>query len=142
MIPRSHPLPSPTGKAPAKRPLEGFTVIDFANVVAGVNATRMFAELGADVIWVNPTNPQHAPVVMIAYTSEHGVGKRSIILDSSTPEGREIMNKIVSKADMIVANKLDAQMERLGLDRKSLDKIDPSLIGIPCTKPPWRSGAG
>ena len=136
MKPRSTPLPSPTGKAPAKRPLEGFTVIDFANVVAGVNGTRMFAELGADVIWVNPINPQHAPVVMIAYTSEHGVGKRSIILDASTPEGREIMNKIVAKADMILANKMDAQMERLGMDRKSLDKIDPSLIGIQVSA--WR----
>jgi crotonobetainyl-CoA:carnitine CoA-transferase CaiB-like acyl-CoA transferase len=128
--PRSTPLPSIDGKEPAKRPLEGFTLVDFSNVVAGPNAGRMFAELGATVYWICPINPQHAPVVMIAYTSEAGVGKRSIILDISKHEGREIMNKIVAKADMILANKLDVQMERLGLDRKSLDKLNPALIGI------------
>lgn len=46
------------------------------------------------------------------------------------------MNKIVSKADLILANKRDDQMERLGLDRKSLDKIDQSLIGIQVSA--WR----
>ncbi len=133
---RSTLLPTATGEATAKRPLEGFTLVDFANVVAGPNGARMFAELGATVYWMCPTRPLHAPVVMVAYTSESGVGKRSIILDSSTPEGREIMNKIVADADMILANKLDGQMERLGLDRASLDKLDPKLIGIQLSA--WR----
>jgi crotonobetainyl-CoA:carnitine CoA-transferase CaiB-like acyl-CoA transferase len=128
--PRSAPLSSTNGKEPAKRPLEGFTVVDFTNVVAGPNSGRMFAELGATVYWLCPINPQHPPVVMVAYTSEAGVGKRSIILDMKTDEGREIMNKIVAKADMILANKLDDQMERMGLDRKALDKLNPALIGI------------
>ena len=134
--PRSTPLPSTTGRNPAKRPLEGFTLVDFSNVVAGPNGARMFAELGATVYWVCPIIPQHAPVIMIAYTTESGVGKRSIILDTNTREGREIMNKLVGKADMILANKRDDQMERLGLDRKSLDKLDPALIGIQLSA--WR----
>jgi crotonobetainyl-CoA:carnitine CoA-transferase CaiB-like acyl-CoA transferase len=75
-------------------------------------------------------DPQHSPTIMATWAAELGVGKRSIILDMKTDEGRTIMNKIVSRADMIVANKLDAQFERLGLDRKSLDKLDPSIIGI------------
>ena len=130
LAPRELPLPKSTGKPVAKRPLEGFTLVDFSNVVAGPNCARMFAELGATVYWICPAKPQHSPVIMIAYTTESGVGKRSIILDTNSDEGRDIMNTIVGKADMIVANKVDGQMERLGLDRQSLDKIDPALIGI------------
>lgn len=127
---RSTALPSANGQKSPERPLEGFTLVDFSNVVAGPNGARMFAELGATVYWICPSSPQHSPVVMVAYTSESGVGKQSIILDMTKDEGREIMNKIVSKADMIIANKLDNQMERMGLDRVSLDKLNPALIGI------------
>lgn len=129
---RATSLPSPTGQL-AKRPLEGFTLVDFTNVVAGPACGRMFAELGATVYKIDPINPQHSPVIMTTWAAEMGVGKRSIILDTNTDEGRKIMNKIVSKADMIVVNKLDAQFVRLGLDRASLDKLDPRIIGIQLT---------
>ncbi len=127
---RAAPSPQTNGQQPAARPLEGFTLVDFTNVVAGPNSGRMFAELGATVYWICPYSPQHSPVVMVAYTSESGVGKQSIILDMSKDQGREIMNKIVARADMVLANKLDSQMERMGLDRKSLDQLNPALIGI------------
>jgi len=126
---RRAPLPTAKGQL-AKRPLEGFTLVDFANVVAGPNCGRMFSELGATVYKIDPIDPQHSPTIMVTWASEHGVGKRSIILDAKTDEGRAIMNQIVSKADMVMANKLDAQFERIGIDRKSLDKLDPSIIGI------------
>jgi crotonobetainyl-CoA:carnitine CoA-transferase CaiB-like acyl-CoA transferase len=90
----------------------------------------MFSELGATVYRIEPINPQHNPTIMVDWAGELGVGKRSIILDIHTDEGRKIKNKIVSKADMILANKLDAQFPRLGLDRRSLDKLDPRIIGI------------
>ncbi len=126
---RATPLPSATGQL-AKRPLEGFTLVDFANVIAGPACGRMFSELGATVYRIEPINPQHSPVIMTTWAAELAVGKRSIILDINTDEGRKIMNKIVSKSDMILANKLDAQFVRLGLDRASLDKLDPRIIGI------------
>jgi len=75
-------------------------------------------------------DPQHSPTIMTTWGAESGVGKRSIILDVNTDEGREIMNKIVAKADFVLANKLYAQFERLGLDRKSLDKLSPAIIGL------------
>ena len=127
---RATPLPKATGKPLAKRPLEGFTLVDFSNVVAGPSCGRMFSELGATVYRIEPMDPQHSPTIMVDWAGEMGVGKRSIILDIHTDEGRKIKNKIVSKADMILANKLDAQFPRLGLDRRSLDKLDPRIIGI------------
>jgi crotonobetainyl-CoA:carnitine CoA-transferase CaiB-like acyl-CoA transferase len=127
---RATPLPSSNGSKPAKRPLEGFTVVDFCNVVAGPSCGRMFSELGATVYKIDPMDPQHSPIIMTTWAGEAGVGKRSIILDMKTDEGKAIMNKIVAKADIVVANKLDAQLERMGLDRKSLDRLSPSVIGL------------
>ena len=127
---RAGTLPTASGLAPAQRPLEGFTVVDFCNVIAGPSCGRMFAELGATVYKIDPMDPQHSPIVMTTWTAESGVGKRSIILDMKTDEGRDIMNRIVATADMIVANKLDAQFERMGLDRKSLDQLNSGIIGV------------
>jgi len=127
---RVTPLPSTNAGPPAKLPLEGFTVVDFCNVVAGPNCGRMFSELGATVYKIDPMDPQHSPTIMTTWAAEAGVGKRTIILDMKKDEGREIMNKIVAKADMIVANKLTAQFERMGLDRSALDKLQPSIIGL------------
>lgn len=127
---RSTSFPSANGQQPAKRPLEGFTVVDFCNVVAGPSCGRMFSELGATVYKIDPMDPQHSPTIMTTWAGEMGVGKRSSILNMKTDEGREIMNKIVAGSDMVIANKLDAQFARMGLDRDSLDKLNPSTIGL------------
>ena len=129
-------LPARTTKLPtaknkvAKRPLEGYTLLDFTNVVAGPSSGRTFSELGATVYKFDPIDPQHSPVIMTTWAAELGVGKRTIILDIHTDEGRKILNKIMVNADMILANKLDVQWERLKLDRASLDKVNPNIIGI------------
>lgn len=126
-------LPTPGDKPVAKRPLEGFVLVDFANVIAGPNCGRMFSELGATVYKIDPIHPQHAPVIMVTWAAEHGVGKHSIILDMHTNEGKDIMNKIIAKADMVMANKRDNQFIRMGLDREALDKINPNIIAVQLT---------
>jgi crotonobetainyl-CoA:carnitine CoA-transferase CaiB-like acyl-CoA transferase len=129
-------LPTRDTKLPAvkgpvsKLPLAGYTMVDFTNVVAGPSAGRMFSELGATVYKVDPTDPQHSPVIMTTWAAELGVGKRTIILNIQTDEGRKILNKILADADWIMANKLDAQFERLGLDPVALSKVNPRTIGV------------
>jgi len=119
--------------SPARRPLEGFVLVDFANVIAGPNCGRMFSELGATVYKVDPIKPEHAPVIMVTWAAEHGVGKQSIILDMHTEEGRKIMNQLVAKADMVSANKRDPQLERMGIGRADLEKINPNIITVQLT---------
>ena len=114
----------------AKLPLAGFTVIDLCNVVAGPACGRVFVELGATVVKIDPMRPQHSPTIMVTFAGETAVGKRSIILDTDTAEGRAIMLRMVSGADMVLANKLDSQFVRLGLDRASLNTLNPSAIGV------------
>ncbi|SFZ98932.1 CAIB/BAIF family protein [hydrothermal vent metagenome] len=120
-------------KSVSKRPLEGFVLVDFANVIAGPNSGRMFSELGATVYKIDPMHPQHAPVIMVTWAAEHGVGKHSIILDMHTDEGKNIMNKLVAKADMVLANKRDNQFERMGLGREALDKLNPNIVAVQLT---------
>ena len=130
---RITPLPMVTDKPAAKRPLEGFVLVDFANVIAGPNCGRMFSELGATVYKIDPMHPLHAPVIMVSWAAEHGVGKHSIILDMGTEEGRSIMNKIVCKADLVMANKRDGQFVRMGLGRDALNQLNPNIIAVQLT---------
>ena len=130
---RSTALPAATDKSVAGRPLEGFVLVDFADVIAGPNCGRMFSELGATVYKVDPIHPQHAPIIMVTWAAEHGVGKHSIILDMHTEEGKDIMGKLVAKADLVMANKRDGQFVRMGLDRAALDKLNPNIIGVQLT---------
>jgi crotonobetainyl-CoA:carnitine CoA-transferase CaiB-like acyl-CoA transferase len=126
---RSTELPTARSSV-SKRPLEGYTLVDFTNVVAGPSAGRMFSELGATVYKIDPVNPYHSPVIMTTWAAELGVGKRTMILDIQTDEGRKVLNKILVDADWILNNALDAQYERLDLDRAGLDKVNPSIISI------------
>ena len=114
----------------SKTPLAGFTVIDLTNVVAGPACGRVFVELGATVVKIDPMRPQHSPTIMVTFAAETAVGKRSMILDTETVEGRAILHRLVSRADLIVANKLDSQFTSLGLDRVSLEALNPSAIGV------------
>lgn len=111
-------------------PLAGFTVVDLCNVVAGPACGRVFVELGATVIKIDPINPQHSPTVMVTWAGETAVGKRSMILDTDSAEGRAILHRLVAAADLVLGNKLDSQFERLGLDRVSLGKLNPAAIGV------------
>jgi crotonobetainyl-CoA:carnitine CoA-transferase CaiB-like acyl-CoA transferase len=67
---------------------------------------------------------------MVTFAAETAVAKRSLILDSDTDEGRAILHRIVANADLLLANKLDSQFARLGLDRDSLKRINPRAIAV------------
>lgn len=111
-------------------PLEGVTVVDLCNVIAGPACGRVFVELGATVVKVDPMEPLHPPTVTVTWSGELAAGKRSIILDTNTDEGRAILHRLVSGADMVLANKLDSQFERMGLDRASLSRLNRTAIGV------------
>jgi len=112
--------PKVNGK-PHARPLEGIVIADFANVIAGPACGRMFAELGATVYKLGPGLPQHGPMVMMVWQAELHQGKKSIILDAKKEAGREVIAKMVKKADIVLLNKMDNQLSKLGLNREALD---------------------
>merc|ERR1712226_869110 len=118
------------GKGISKKPLAGFIAVDFTNVLAGPNCGRMLSELGATVYKVEPHNPQHPPMVMVAWQVEGNAGKKTIILDMHTEKGREVMYDLVKLSDIVVINKSDDQVTNMGLDRETLNKLNPKIIQL------------
>ncbi len=114
-------------------PLVGCTVLDLSNVIAGPNAARMLGELGATVYRVEQPRPTHMPLALTIWGAEAGAGKKSVILDSNTAQGKEILQALIQKADFIVINKGDAQCARLGVDLHSLAQTNPKAILVQLT---------
>ncbi|MCA6073933.1 CaiB/BaiF CoA transferase family protein [Fulvivirga sedimenti] len=117
---------------------EGLVVIELASVLAGPAVGQFFTELGATVIKVE--NHRNGGDVtrswrlsgengaISAYFSSVNWGKKSIGIDLSTHEGREIVYELVKKADIVLASYRAGSAEKLGMDYKTLSTLNPSLL--------------
>jgi len=114
--------------------LEGIRVLDFSIMLAGPYCARMLADVGAEVIKIEPPEGDdmrlRAPLRSghSAYFGQLNAGKRSITLDLKTPEAIAIVHGLVAKADVIVENFRPGVMDRLGLGEKTLRQINPRLV--------------
>ncbi len=113
-----------------KLPLARFKVIDLTRARAGPTAVRQLADWGADVLKVE--SPDDSAVEV---GSRHGFdfqnlhrNKRSLTLDLKAPEGREILKRLVEKADVLVENYRPDVKHRLGIDYETLRAINPRLV--------------
>jgi len=122
-----------------QRMLEGVKVLDLTNVLSGPFATLHLALLGADVIKVeNPKDgdlarklgivPAFNKALMGTSFLAQNANKKSITLNTKSPEGKEIFRKLVKDADVLVENFRPGVMDRLGLGYASLKAINPKLI--------------
>lgn len=116
-------------------PLEGITIIDFTRYQQGPYATVMLSDMGADVIKVEErTNGDLGrslglqPDGWCTYFEAHNRNKRSITVDVRTPEGRDIIYRLVERADVVADNFRPGVMKRLGLDWETLSRINPRII--------------
>src|SRR5437588_11809947 len=104
-------------------PLEGIKVIDFTGVQAGPACTQLLAWLGADVVKVerpgvgDVTRHQlrDIPDLDALYFTQLNSNKRSLELDTKTPEGKAIMEKLIREYDVLVENFRPGAMDRMGL---------------------------
>lgn len=117
-------------------PLDGIKVIDFTNVQSGPSCTQMLAWLGADVIKIerpgvgDPTRTelQFSPDATSYYFLHLNSSKRSLTLDVATLEGKEILTKLLKKADIFVENLHPGAMEKLGFGWEQVHNINPRCI--------------
>jgi CoA:oxalate CoA-transferase len=116
------------------KPLSGVKVADFSMVMAGPFATRMLAEMGADVVKIEPLTGddmrtrQPLREGYSAYFGALNIGKRSIALDLKSPEGLEAARSIALQSDVVIENFRPGVMRRLGLDYETLAAENPRLI--------------
>jgi CoA:oxalate CoA-transferase len=116
-------------------PLSGITIVDLSRILAGPYCTLLMAELGARVIKVEPPGNgddarQYGPFRngKSAYFASVNRGKESIALDLKSPEGRDIFERLLDKADALVENFRPGTMEKLGYGWETLHPRYPRLV--------------
>ena len=115
--------------------LHGVRVLDFGRYIAGPYCAALLADLGADVVrierreggedrWVAPVAADGAGALYLAMNRN----KRGMTLDPAHPQGREIVQKLVATADVVVANLPPEVLRLLSLDLESLRRVKPDII--------------
>ncbi|MSQ50951.1 MAG: CoA transferase [Betaproteobacteria bacterium] len=109
-------------------PLSHLKVIDLTRARAGPNCARVFSDWGAQVIKIEGpedgiTGARHGSDFQNLHRN-----KRSLSLNLKEPEGRDILFKMVKDSDILIENYRPAVKDRLGIDYKTLQKINPRLI--------------
>ncbi len=115
------------------RILEGIRVIDLGNFITAPLAAMYLGELGADVIKVERPNggdPFRAfrGGLYSPQFQAHNRNKRSLALDYAKAEGRELLDRLVSDADVLLMNMRPGAEQRLGLDYERLHEVNPALV--------------
>ena len=127
--------PTPARSPDGARPLDGVVVLDLTRVLSGPHATRMLADLGADVIKIEPpagdltrfSAPRRNG--LSSYFVQQNAGKRNLSIDLSRKPGRDIVLELAEHADVIIENYRPGVMERWGLGTDTPRRRNPRLIG-------------
>jgi crotonobetainyl-CoA:carnitine CoA-transferase CaiB-like acyl-CoA transferase len=106
--------------------LSGIRVVDFGGAVAGPWATQLLADMGADVIKVDP--PRQAFWMISNMALAVNRSKRWVGLDAKTPAGAEIAQRLVRGADVVMLNLRPQAAKKLGFDYETLSAINPRLV--------------
>lgn len=123
----------------AQGPLKGMKVIEYCSFVSGPFCTKMFADLGAEVIKVEnlegDEGRKRGPFLGDNTSSElsglflyHNTNKLGVTLNLESPLGREMFKKLIAQADVLVEDTKPGTMERLGLNYDALKTLNPNLI--------------
>jgi formyl-CoA transferase len=115
--------------------LAGLKVVEFAHVIAGPLAGGLMADLGADVIHVEPpgqgdTARKIGPARdgIYLWWKVSGRNKRSVTIDLRRPEGQQLARQLVSEADVVIASLKSDTLEQWGLDWDTLHAVNPKLV--------------
>ena len=115
----------------APKPLEGIRVVEFTHMVMGPAAGLVLADLGADVIKVEPIGGDKTRRLRgsgAGYFPMYNRNKKSVAVDLKSSEGAEIALKLIDKADVFIENFRPGALEKLGFDYKTLSARNPKLI--------------
>lgn len=122
------------------RGLEGFRIVECGEMVAAAYATKLMADMGAEVIKIEPPQKgdsarQRGPFPgKVPHPEKSGLflylntNKRGVTLDLAQPRGQEIFRKLVGQADLLVHNVHPTQMAALGLDYERLARENSGLV--------------
>ncbi len=119
--------------APTRLPLEGVRMVDFTHMILGPSMGMILADLGAEVIKVEPVKGDNTRRLIgsgAGFYSMFNRNKKSLAVDTTTPQGREIVLKLCASVDVFSENFKAGAMAKIGLDYASLAKLNPRLIYV------------
>src|SRR5258707_15723911 len=132
-LPRDEVRSMSIESGPGELPLAGILVAEFCNVAAGPFCGMLLADMGADIIKIEPKDgdmlrlwPPHTDGFSENFASLNR-GKRSIALDLKQPRDRQIAWRIMRKCDVVIENNRPGAMDRLGLGWPPDPSANPSL---------------
>jgi crotonobetainyl-CoA:carnitine CoA-transferase CaiB-like acyl-CoA transferase len=107
-------------------PMDGIRIVDFGLAIAGPWASQLLADLGADVVKVDPARqafwmPTHMSIAV-------NRSKQCLGLDIKTKQGSAIAHRLVRDADVVVLNMRPQAARKLGLDYETLSEVNPRII--------------
>jgi crotonobetainyl-CoA:carnitine CoA-transferase CaiB-like acyl-CoA transferase len=115
-------------------PLSGVRVLDLSRVLSGPSCTKALADLGADVIKVEPpegdltrTAQPRAGGIPV-YFAQQNCGKRCISVDLATSEGRDVILRLADASEVVVENFRPGVLDRLGLGYQQVSALNPAVI--------------
>ncbi|VVD79628.1 CaiB/BaiF CoA transferase family protein [Pandoraea fibrosis] len=114
-------------------PLQGIRVVEFSHMVMGPACGMVLGDLGADVIKVEPVGGDATRRLLgtgAGFFRAFNRNKRSLAVDVSRPEGRELILRLVSTADVLTENFKPGRMRQLGLDYATLSRLNPALVYV------------
>lgn len=124
------------------QPLQGVKIISFTHFLQGPSAVQMLADLGADVIKIEPPGGAYERSWSGLNSYQNGVSiffllgnrnQRSISVNLKSEEGKEIVHRLVQEADVIVENYRPGVLDKLGFGYEALKQINEKLIYCSCT---------
>ncbi len=114
-------------------PLAGVRVVEFTHMVMGPTCGMALGDLGAEVIKVEPLTGDSTRRLLGSGAGFYPLfnrNKKSIALDLQSPQGREVVLRLIATADIVSENFKTETMQKLGLDYASLSKLDERLIYV------------
>jgi crotonobetainyl-CoA:carnitine CoA-transferase CaiB-like acyl-CoA transferase len=120
------------GKGADVLPLDGVRVVEFCQTIMGPSCGLVLADLGADVIKVEPAPDGDKTRRLFGFAAgffpSFNRNKRSVALDLKSEEGVALAHRLIEKADVVIENYAPGTMERLGCGYDTLSKLNPRLI--------------
>jgi len=117
-----------------KGPLYGYRVLDFTNMMSGPYCTRLLADMGAEVLKIEPPEGDHNRTrrpVRNGHSSFFGhlnCGKKSIVLNLKTEPGKKAAQELAQQCDIVVENWRPGVADRLGVGYESISSNNPEII--------------
>ena len=134
-------LPPEQAEGPLRLPLQGVRVVEFAHMVMGPTCGLILADLGADVIKVEPLEGDNTRRLTGAGAGFYPIfnrNKRSLAVDLKHASGKKIVEKLIATADAVTENFRPGALDKLGLGYDALSKKHPKLVY--CTLKGFLSG--